>query len=65
MAEYEKKLRDILLQNKCMFVRHGKGDHDIWYSPITNRNFTVDTRIKSRHMANEVLKQSGIAYRFR
>lgn len=65
MAEYEKKLREILSQNKCVFVRHGKGDHDIWYSPITNRNFTVDTRIKSRHMANEVLKQSGILYRFR
>lgn len=65
MAEYEKRLRDILSQNQCVFVRHGKGDHDIWYSPITNRNFTVDTRIKSRHMANEILKQSGVTYRFR
>lgn len=65
MAEYEKKLRDILSKNKCSFVRHGKGDHDIWYSPITNQNFTVDTKIKSRHMANEILKQSGIAFRFR
>jgi len=65
MAEYEKKLRDILSKNKCSFVRRGKGDHDIWYSPITNQNFTVDTKIKSRHMANEILKQSGIAFRFR
>ena len=29
MAEYEKKGRDILKENGCYFVRHGKGDHDI------------------------------------
>ena len=65
MAEYEKKVREILSQNKCSFVRRGKDDHDIWYSPITNRHVTVDTKIKSRHTANAVLKQSGISYRFR
>lgn len=65
MAEYEKKVRDILLQNDCCFVRRGKGDHDIWYSPLTKRHVTVDTKIKSRHTANAILKQSGIEYRFR
>ena len=40
MAEYEKKVREILKQNGCYFVRHGKGDHDIWYSPITNTHVT-------------------------
>ncbi len=65
MAEYEKKVREILKNNNCSFIRHGKGDHDIWYSPITKRNVTVDTKIKSRHTANEVLKQSGINFRFR
>lgn len=65
MAEYEKEVRKILLQNHCVFVRHGKGDHDIWYSPITGRNITVDTRIKSRYTANAIMKQSGIAHRFR
>lgn len=65
MAEYEKKVRAILLQNNCSFQRRGKGDHDIWYSPITDRNITVDTKIKSRHTANAILKQSGIAFRFR
>ena len=64
MAEYEKKVRNILKVNGCSFVRHGKGDHDIWYSPITARNITVDSKIKSRHTANEILKQSGIKYRF-
>ena len=64
MAEYEKKVRDILRENHCKFVRRGKGDHDIWYSPITNRHVNVDTKIKSRHTANAVLKQSGIDYKF-
>lgn len=64
MAEYEKKVREILRENGCSFLRRGKGDHDIWYSPITERNVTVDTKIKSRHTANAILKQSGIQYKF-
>ncbi len=65
MAEYEKRIREILSQEQCTFVRHGKGDHDIWYSPINGRTFSVPMKIKSRHMANVILKQSGIDFRFR
>lgn len=64
MADYEKKVRELLRNNGCRFVRHGKGDHDIWFSPITNRNVTVDSTIKSRHTANAIMKQSGISHRF-
>ncbi len=64
MAEYEKKVRNILSINGCTFERRGKGDHDIWYSPITKRHVTVDTKIKSRHTANAIMKQSGINYKF-
>lgn len=64
MAEYEKKVRKLLMENRCHFVRRGKGDHDIWYSPITDRHVTVDSKIKSRHTANAVLKQCGIEYKF-
>ena len=64
MAEYEQKVRDILRRNGCFFKRRGKGDHDLWYSPITNRCVTVDSKIKSRHTANEILKQCGIQYHF-
>jgi len=64
MADYEKKVRDILSKNGCSFVRRGKGDHDIWYSPITNRNVSVDGKIKSRHSANGIMKESGIQHRF-
>ena len=55
MAEYEKKVRDILSKNGCYVVRHGKGDHDIWYSPISKTHVTVDGKIKSRHTANEIM----------
>ena len=64
MAEYEKKVRDILRKNGCSFVRRGKGAHDIWYSPITGAHFPVDSKIKSRFTANEIMKQSGIDHRF-
>ena len=64
MAEYEKKVREQLTRYGCAFARHGKGDHDIWYSPITGRHVTVDSKIKSRHTANAIMKQCGIPFRF-
>ena len=64
MADYENKVRDILCQNGCYFVRHGKGGHDIWYSPTTKIHITVDGKIKSRHTANAILRQCGISYKF-
>ena len=64
MAEYEKEVRKILKENGCSFVRHGKGDHDIWYSPITETNVTVDGKIKSRYTANAIMRQSGIEHHF-
>ena len=64
MAEYEKVVREILKKNGCCFVRSGKGDHDIWYSPKTDKNFPVDGKIKSRHTANAIMKQSGIKHHF-
>ena len=48
----------------CRFVRRGKGDHDIWYSPISDCNFTVDRGCLSRHTANGALKQAGLPKKF-
>ena len=64
MADYEKDVRRILTKNGCRFVRKGKGDHSVWYSPITNQNFPVDGKIKSRHTANAIMKQSGVSHKF-
>jgi hypothetical protein len=59
-ASYGRILKRILLNHGCRFVRHGKGDHEIWYSPISNRNFTVDAGVKKLFSANATLKQAGI-----
>ena len=65
MASYTLPLIRILRDRGCTLVRkRGRGDHEIWYNPITNRNFPVDSNIKSRHTANEVLKQAGIEKQF-
>ena len=61
---FNPEILKLLKENGCLFVRHGKGDHDIWYSPITKRTFTVDGDIKSRMTANAVMKQSGIGHHF-
>jgi predicted RNA binding protein YcfA (HicA-like mRNA interferase family) len=57
---YAKAVRKHLSQAGCYFVRHGKGDHDIWFSPITKRAVTVDHQMDSRHTANGILKDAGI-----
>jgi predicted RNA binding protein YcfA (HicA-like mRNA interferase family) len=48
----------------CYFLREGKGSHEIWFSPRTNRTFTVPANIVSRILANEILKQAGLPREF-
>jgi hypothetical protein len=60
MAGYGPRLKRLLRQAGCRRERQGKGDHEIWYSPITKRRFPVDNTIKSRHTANAILKQAGL-----
>ena len=45
---FDRKLRRLLEEAECEFVRHGKGSHSIWYSPLTDRNFVVPHGIVSR-----------------
>ena len=42
----------------------GRGDHEIWRSPISERYFVVDRLVKSKHTANETLKQAGFEKAF-
>jgi HicA toxin of bacterial toxin-antitoxin, len=57
-------LKRLLLAAGCRFVRSGKGDHEIWYSPVTQVHFVIDSKIKSRHTANALLKQAGLPKHF-
>jgi HicA toxin of bacterial toxin-antitoxin, len=61
VSSYYRDLKRILTAHGCRFVRHGKGDHEIWYSPISERTFTVDAGTRKRFTANAALKQAGIS----
>lgn len=64
MASLYRELADILREAGCRFERQGKGSHEIWYSPITRRTFTVPTNIDGRPLANAILKQAGLPKAF-
>jgi len=58
------KLKKILTENDCILHKQGKGDHEAWYSPVSEQYFIVNGIIKSRHTANETLKQAGLEQAF-
>ena len=60
MGNYTKQVLNILSDNGCYFIRRGKGSHNMWYSPIMDRLFTVVSKIENRHTANGILKDAGI-----
>ena len=64
MADLYRDLMKLLRENGCSLVRSGKGSHEIWYSPVNGRHVTVPRTTKSRHTANDVLKQAGLEKAF-
>jgi hypothetical protein len=63
-SSFTPELKKVLRAHGCHLERPGRGDHEIWFSPLTQRRFVVDGEIKSRHTANAVLKQAGISKQF-
>jgi predicted RNA binding protein YcfA (HicA-like mRNA interferase family) len=61
---FARNVKQVLKEHGCYFERQGKGDHEIWRSPITEKYFTVDNGITSRHTANGIMKQAGIDHHF-
>ena len=59
MADLYRPLVALLKDAGCRFVRQGKGSHEIWYSPITRRTFSVPFNIEGRGLANKILKQDA------
>jgi predicted RNA binding protein YcfA (HicA-like mRNA interferase family) len=62
--QFDRELRDLLTRAGCLFVRQGKGSHEIWRSPITGRSFAVPVGIPSRRTANAILRQAGLPKAF-
>jgi predicted RNA binding protein YcfA (HicA-like mRNA interferase family) len=63
VKDFGKPVRDQLGNVGCSFLRHGKGDHDIWMTPEGKR-IVVPVQIKSRHTANGILKEAGLPKAF-
>jgi len=64
MADFYRELVSILRANGFELRRTGKGSHEIWFNPSTHKHVTVPRNTKSRHTANDVLKQAGLPKKF-
>jgi hypothetical protein len=62
--QFDRCLRELLLAADCEKVRQGKGSHEVWHSPLTQKNFAVLIGIPSRHTANDILRQAVLPKAF-
>jgi hypothetical protein len=53
---YGRQIERLLWDAGCTFVRHGKGNHEIWHSPVSNRHFVFDRSVRVRHTAKGILQ---------
>jgi predicted RNA binding protein YcfA (HicA-like mRNA interferase family) len=54
----------LLRADGCEFVRAGKGSHELWRSPRTNKLLVVPRDTVKRHTANAILKDAGLPKTF-
>jgi predicted RNA binding protein YcfA (HicA-like mRNA interferase family) len=64
MAKLYSQLIEVLRQAGCEPIRQGKGSHEIWHSPISNRTFAVPVNLDNKPLANAILKQAGLPKAF-
>lgn len=62
MKGYYSQVIAMLKQHGYVFLRNGKGSHEIWTNG--QRNQTVSSNMPARDMANTILKQAGISHKF-
>jgi len=63
MKGYYTLLTQLLKDNKCRFVRSGKGSHEVWETQA-GKVLIVPHNCYSRHTANKVLQDAGINHKF-
>ena len=61
VKDFGKPVREKLSETGCVFLRHGKGDHDLWTTPSGK---PIVVPIRSRHTANGILKDAGLPKAF-
>jgi predicted RNA binding protein YcfA (HicA-like mRNA interferase family) len=55
-----RELVALFRKNGIEFVRVAKGDHEIWFSPITRRRLTVPRKLKGEGTLQRILRDSGL-----
>lgn len=61
MNGFAEDVKRILTAHGWKLVRAGKGSHEIWGHPNSEKPpVTVPQGCKSRHLANRILKDAGI-----
>ena len=64
MENFAEPLKKLLAAAGWQILRQGKGDHEIWHDPRTGQKVTVVTFLKSRHLANAILKEARLPKAF-
>lgn len=64
MAILYRRLTTLLKAAGCRRERPGKGSHEIWFSPISKRTFSVPANIDNKPLGNAILKQAGLPKAF-
>ncbi|MDR3086735.1 MAG: type II toxin-antitoxin system HicA family toxin [Azoarcus sp.] len=59
-AGFYPQLLKLFREHGCTHVRQAKGSHEIWFSPVTEKTFSVPVHINHRGLANAILKTAGI-----
>lgn len=62
MNGYEKLVKEQLRLHGWAFFRSGKGSHEVWAKG--EQRVSVNHACKSRHTANQIMKDAGIKHRF-
>ena len=60
MARIAFELKKLLHTAGWEFLRQARGDHEVWWNPVTGQKVTIDGNSKSRHLANDILKAAGL-----
>ena len=64
MADYYREVIGLLKAAGFEFKRQGRGDHEIWWNPVSAARVTVDRKLRSKITANEILKEAGLPKAF-
>jgi len=62
-SSFTPKVIELIKAAGCEYIQAGhRGNHDIWFSPLTNLHFPVDSKIRSLKTVNIVLVNAGLPH---